>query len=347
MTSAFFAEFIILLKEHFAHAAADIRPYVLMLIAACMTLELVRKTYRVLILGENGFILYGTFFVRSALLIETILDLPALITTAYDFAVHVGVLAGGAGLTFAKFQDPGAILAQGLLIGDIMLQPAKEQFSILSPVVGVTLFLSWVVFMVSFGVMAITIFIAQVHLIIAVPLLILLLTFALCGWTAWMSQGVFGWMFKINGKMILLAMLSSAVVPLVQTIHLNTPGDAKEALLLALAAATIAALFVNMSNLASGILSGHPSMGYQDGLAGPRILTGGLSLAGSVGSARGVTQSARLLGRTAAGMAGEIGAGAGAAGSYAWQQAKRVGPPVLSQTRSLAGMAHNASRWRP
>jgi type IV secretory pathway TrbL component len=343
MTAAFFAEFIVLLKEQFAHAAADIRPYVLMLTAACMTLELVRKTYRVLILGENGFVLYGTFFVRSALLIETILDLPALITTAYDFAVHVGVLAGGAGLTFASFQDPGAILAQGSVIGDIMLQPAKDQFSILSPAVGVILFLAWVVFMTSFGVMAITIFLAQVHLIIAVPLLILLLTFALCGWTAWMSQGVFGWMFKSNGKIILLAMLSSAVMPLVQTIHITTVGDTKEALLLALAAATIAALFVHVSGLATGILSGRPEMSYHAGLAGPRIIVGGTSLAGSVVSSRAVTQSAGLLGRAGAGIAGELGSGS----NYAWQQARRVGPPVLSQAQSLAGMARNASRWRP
>lgn len=343
MTSAFFAEFIVILKSQFAQAATDIRPYVLLLIAACMTLELTRKTYRVLILGENGFVLYGAFFLRSAFIIEAILDLPALITTAYDFAVRVGVLAGGAGLTFASFQDPGAILAQGLTIGDLILAPAKEQFSVLSPLVGVTLFLAWIVFMVSFGIMAITIFIAQVHLIVAVPLLILLLTFALCGWTAWMSQGVLSYIFKSNGKVLLLAMLSSAVLPLVQTIQVSSTMDVKEAALLALAAATIATLFVGISGLASGILSGHPHMSYQDGLAGPRFLTSGLGLAGSVGSSRGVVTSGRLVGSATAGIAGELST----AGGYAWQQTKRVGPPVLSQAQSLAGIARRASMWRP
>jgi type IV secretory pathway TrbL component len=347
MSSAFFVEFIVLLKDQFAHAAGDIRPYVLLLIAACMGLELTRKTYRVLILGENAFVLYGTFFLRSAFLIEAILDFPALVTTAYDFAVHVGVLAGGAGLTFASFQDPGAILNQGLLIGDIMLGPAKDQFSVLSPLVGVALFLSWVVFMVSFGVMAITIFVAQVHLIVAVPLLILLLTFSLCGWTAWMSQGVFGWLYKINGKLFLLAMLSSAVLPLVKTIQVSATVDTKEAVLLALAAATIATLFVSVSGLASGILSGHPQMSYHDGLAGPRILVGGAGLAGSLGSGGAMRTSGRLLGRTTAGMIGEVGAAGGAVSGYAWQQAKRVGPPILSQVQTLAGMAKNASRWKP
>jgi hypothetical protein len=312
-----------------------------------MGLELTRKTYRVLILGENAFVLYGTFFLRSAFLIEAILDFPALVTTAYDFAVHVGVLAGGAGLTFASFQDPGIILAQGLQIGDLLLEPAKAQFSVLSPVVGVTLFLAWVVFMGSFGVMAITVFIAQVHLIVAVPLLILLFTFALCGWTAWMSQGVLGWLYKSQGKMFLLAMLSSAVLPLVSTIHITTVGDVKEAVLLALAAATIATLFVGVSGLASGILSGHPQMSYHDGLAGPRILVGGAGLTGSLGSGGAIMTSGRFLGRTAGGMLSEVGAAGAAASGVAWQQAKRVGPPVLSQAQTLAGIAKNASRWRP
>jgi hypothetical protein len=343
MSSAFLAEFIVLLKGQFAQAAGDIRPYVLMLIATCMALELTRKTYRVLIVGENGLVVYGGFLVRSALIIETILDLPALITTAYDFAVHVGVLAGGAGLTFASFQDPGAILAQGLRIGDLILGPAKEQFKVLSPLVGIALFLCWIVFMACFGIMAITIFLTQVHLIIAVPLLILLLTFALCGWTSWMSQGVLSWMFKVNGKMVLLAMLSSAVLPLVKTIQVSSTIDVQEAILLAIAAATFASLFVSISGVANGILSGHPQMHFSDGFAGPRILVGGAGLAGSLGSGEGIVTSGRILGSATAGMAGEIGA----AGGYAWQQAKRVGPPILSQAQTLAGMARNAGRWRP
>jgi len=101
-----------------------------MFVAAAMTLELVRKTYRVLILGENGFQLYGSFLVRSILLLELFLDFPNIVTTAYDFAVHAGVLAGGAGITFATFQDPGEIFKQSFTIGDVMLSAAKDQFSI-------------------------------------------------------------------------------------------------------------------------------------------------------------------------------------------------------------------------
>ena len=339
----YLAQFILILKEQFAHVATDIRPYALQLIVVCLTLELVRKTYRILILGENGPLQYGLFALRSLLVIELFLDFPNIVTTCYDYAVRIGVLAGGAGITFADFQDGGMILKQSFAIGDVMLSSAKEQFGITSLAVGIILLGSWLVFTIAFALIAVTIFLAQVELIVLTPLCLLLLAFTLCGWTAWMGKNVFSWLFKMGGTFLVLAMGSSMVKPLVQAIHIGTTTDVGEAMGLAIAALAIACFFWRLPGIISTLFGGAPAMDFS---AAGRVASAGITgayLGGSLMNNR-VTGSIGTLGHhTARGIGSELGGAAG----LALAQMKSVGPPVISATQWAVSMAKRTNKFGP
>jgi type IV secretory pathway TrbL component len=339
----YLATFIVILKEQFTHAAMDIRPYAMNLLTACLILELVRKTYRVMVLGEHGPILYGVFLVRSIFLVELILDFPNIVTTCYDYAVRIGVLAGGAGITFAMFQDPGEILKQSFAISDVMLSNAKDQFSITSPAVGVIMILAWLVFVIAFALISITIFLAQVELIILTPVCILLLACAACGWTAWMGKGVFQWLFKMSGTFLILAMGASMIKPLVQSIHVSTTTDLGEAVGLAIAALAIGCFFWRLPSIIGSLFGGAPAMDFST--AG-RVASAGMAgayLGGSLVNNRVVGGAGQLGIAASRGIAGEIGAG----GQYAWQKAKSVGPPVISAAQWTATMMKRANNFKP
>jgi len=175
--------------------------------------------------------------------------------------------------------------------------------------------LCWVFFLLAYAVMAVSVFIWQVEVLVASIGALVLLPFALYRSTAWIAQGAISFLVNMGFRFMIGALLAAVVFPLLSQPTIQKPAlDA--AIVAVIASWTLGFLFLKVPSLASGLLSGSPTL-----------------TAGQVGAAVAAT-------------AGVLATGGGAAG--AGYLAGRGGAQLLTQgTRALLGRGSSAALVSP
>ncbi len=233
----------------------------------------------------------------------------------------LGLLASGSGLTQAQLLQPGRLAAVGVTAGQPLLQQIgqlsgfPEVFLNLDSIV--VLFLTWIIVIVSFFILAVQLFVTLIEFKLTTLAGFVLVPFALWNKTAFLAERVLGNVVSSGIKVLVLAV----IVGIGSTIfgQFQSPSGAdpslNHALAIMLASLTLLGLGIFGPGIATGLVSGAPQLGA-GAAAGTALGVGGLAVAGGAAVATGgaaVAAGSRLAAR---GALGAVRAGSGAAAAY-------------------------------
>jgi type IV secretion system protein TrbL len=218
----------------------------------------------------------------------------------------LGLLAGGNTIAAAKFLQPGWLAGIGVdaarplltQIGDLAGFP--DVFLHLEVIV--TLFLAWLIVIVSFFVLAIQLFVTLIEFKLTTLAGFVLVPFALWNRTAFLAERVLGNVVSSGVKVLVLAVIVSIGSTLFSEFGpaLGTEPSIDQALAIMLASLTLLGLGIFGPGIATGLVSGAPQLGAGAavgtamGAAGLAV-AGGAALAGGARVARGATAAATSL----------------------------------------------------
>jgi type IV secretion system protein TrbL len=263
---AFFALLINTFKEVLSTATDAIYPWVYVMTAFLVMLELGRVCYGIEVQGQKAGAL-ATWLIRVVFLSWVISNWEYLFSTCMLQGVQMGLRMGGNRISQENFLNPGAYVQLGIEVGDVLYQQWNtSQISnalgvVFSPFVTGGYFLAWVFFVICFFLMALTIYIVQIEMAFAVPTLLVLLPFLAFGKTGWMGQGTVTFLAKQAYLFLMLALIASVSVPIAQQITLTHAPDIRQALLIDFAALALVVMFWKGPTYARNILSGVLTMG--------------------------------------------------------------------------------------
>jgi type IV secretion system protein TrbL len=233
----------------------------------------------------------------------------------------LGLLASGSGLTQAQLLQPGRLAAVGVTAGQPLLQQIgqlsgfPEVFLNLDSIV--VLFLTWIIVIVSFFILAVQLFVTLIEFKLTTLAGFVLVPFALWNKTAFLAERVLGNVVSSGIKVLVLAV----IVGIGSTIfgQFQSPSGAdpslNHALAIMLASLTLLGLGIFGPGIATGLVSGAPQLGAGTA-AGTALGVGGLAVAGGAAVATGgaaVAAGSRLAAR---GALGAVRAGSGATAAY-------------------------------
>jgi type IV secretion system protein TrbL len=233
----------------------------------------------------------------------------------------LGLLASGSGLTQAQLLQPGRLAAVGVTAGQPMLQQIgqlsgfPEVFLNLDSIV--VLFLTWIIVVVSFFILAVQLFVTLIEFKLTTLAGFVLVPFALWNKTAFLAERVLGNVVSSGVKVLVLAvivgigstMFSQFQLPNGTTLALN------QALALMLGSLTLLGLGIFGPGIATGLVSGAPQLGA-GAAAGTALGLGGLAVAGGAAVATGGAAVAAGTRMAARGAVGAVRVGGGAAAAY-------------------------------
>ena len=233
----------------------------------------------------------------------------------------LGLLASGSGLTQAQLLQPGRLAAVGVTAVQPLLQQIgqisgfPEVFLNLDSIV--VLFLTWIIVIVSFFILAVQLFVTLIEFKLTTLAGFVLVPFALWNKTAFLAERVLGNVVSSGIKVLVLAV----IVGIGSTIfgQFQSPSGAdpslNHALAIMLASLTLLGLGIFGPGIATGLVSGAPQLGA-GAAAGTALSVGGLAVAGGAAVATGgaaVAAGSRLAAR---GAVGAVRAGSSAAAAY-------------------------------
>jgi type IV secretion system protein TrbL len=261
---------------------------------------------------------------------------PALAKSFIDSLVSAGVTAGGNSVTVAQILDPSALAASGL----DATEPLADKLGGMSSfdMADMLVFgLGYVAIMACYIIMAVNLFLAVLEYYLFAGVVGILLPFGLMPSTKFLAEKAIGAVVAAGIKLMVLAFVTSAVLPVVAASRFSGPDfgfNELWAMLLTLAGVTV--LSWKAPALASALMSGSPSLGIAD--AAQTAMTGvaaGVAVAGFASGNPGMSLSAAT--RAAAGAtAGRSAAGGGAGmGAAPGSGTTAAGPAVASAGSSL------------
>jgi type IV secretion system protein TrbL len=258
----------------------------------------------------------------------------------------LGLLASGSGLTQAQLLQPGRLASVGATAGQPLLQQIgqlsgfPEVFLNLDSIV--VLFLTWIIVIVSFFILAVQLFVTLIEFKLTTLAGFVLVPFALWNKTAFLAERVLGNVVSSGVKVLVLAVIvgiGSTIFSQFQSPS-GTDPSLNHALALMLASLTLLGLGIFGPGIATGLVSGAPQLGA-GAAAGTALGVGGLAVAGGAAIATGgaaVAAGSRLAAR---GALGAVRVGSGAAAAYRAGAAtaegggaRAFGPGVANVVRS-------------
>jgi type IV secretion system protein TrbL len=233
----------------------------------------------------------------------------------------LGLLASGSGLTQAQLLQPGRLAAVGVTAGQPLLQQIgqlsgfPEVFLNLDSIV--VLFLTWIIVIVSFFILAVQLFVTLIEFKLTTLAGFVLVPFALWNKTAFLAERVLGNVVSSGIKVLVLAVIVGIGSTIFGQFQSPTGADPSlnHALAIMLASLTLLGLGIFGPGIATGLVSGAPQLGA-GAAAGTALGVGGLAVAGGAAVATGgaaVAAGSRLAAR---GALGAVRAGSGAAAAY-------------------------------
>lgn len=219
---------------------------------------------------------------RIGFFILLVVQFPTLVTAVRDSFVGAGLLAGGTRISVAEFTNPSRI-AQ---FGHTAVQPIFDHIASYGYVaalrnIGDLLVtgLAGILILLAFFFMAIQVFITILEFYLIAVLGLLLIPFGVNRHTSFLAERVFAAVISIGVKLMVLAFITSAVLPVL--VQLQTPPEPNfnQIMTLLLASLAIAALTWHAPSIAAGLMAGTPALSA--GTAASTVLAGGFALAGA------------------------------------------------------------------
>jgi type IV secretion system protein TrbL len=332
-----FAQLLHALQQALQPGLGAMRPYILGLFGFLAFLELVRLAAG-WVLGAAGVPQSAIrFLLRSGVLLWVVLEYPLMVSLVMESFVKLGLIAGGQAITVAQFLDPGAYLAIGIQVGDVLYQRVTANIGLSTIPMALAYLVAWVFFLLAYGVMALSVFILQVEFTLTIMAAVVMLPFAVLHGTGWIAQGAISYPLNVGFRFFILALLASVVFPLLGQITTPTGVVAtlQHAVVMILAAWMMAFLFYKGPQIAAGILAGMPSLSAGQVLqaaAGTALVGGAALTLGSAAAGAGM----RVVGGTIHGATRSI---ATASTAYQIGSAATVGGKMASVGGGVRSMA--------
>lgn len=259
-----------------------------------------------------------------------------LSTVVFDSFAALGIRAGNASFTVDDLMRPGFVAFTGFQAGTPLLNEIGEltgpvRFFVNIVTIGV-LFVSWLIVIFSFFILAIQLFITIIEFKLTSLAGFILIPFALWNKTTFLAERVLGNVVTSGIKLMLLSLIlaigSTIFADLTATAN-NADITLVHSLSIVLGSLTLLGLGIFGPSIASGLISGAPQLGAGAALGTAATAAAGGALAGgaAVGAAKlgggavkaaasvsGGAATSYSLGKAASGAGGVQGAIAGATG---------------------------------
>lgn len=233
----------------------------------------------------------------------------------------LGLLASGSGVTQGQLLQPGRLASVGVTAGQPLLQQIgqlsgfPEVFLNLDSIV--VLFLTWIIVIVSFFILAVQLFVTLIEFKLTTLAGFVLVPFALWNKTAFLAERVLGNVVSSGIKVLVLAVIvgiGSTIFGQFQS-PTGTDPSLNHALAIMLASLTLLGLGIFGPGIATGLVSGAPQLGA-GAAAGTALGVGGLAVAGGAAVATGGAAVAAGTRLAARGALGAVRVGSGATAAY-------------------------------
>jgi type IV secretion system protein TrbL len=265
---------------------------------------------------------------------------PSLAKAFVDSLVKAGITAGGGSVTVSQILDPSALAASGLDATEPLAQRLGQvgTFEVADMLV---LGFGYVAIMACYIIMAVNLFLAVLEYYLFAGIVGILLPFGLLPSTKFLAEKAIGAVVAAGIKLMVLAFLTSAVLPVVVASRFSGPDfgfNELWAMLLTVAGVTV--LSWKAPALASSLMAGSPSLGVGDVMqtAMTGAAAGGAVASFAVGNpGLGLSAATRAAagagaGRATMGGGGSLGFGASAGSGVS---ASTAGPAVAKAGSSL------------
>jgi type IV secretion system protein TrbL len=247
----------------FTGGYAQLMPEALWLLRTLATLELVIVALWWGLTQEDA--LVG--FLAKALWIGAFLWLvtawPTLTQAVVTSFMQTGLLAGGGGLSVAEFTNPSTIARYGLEVTAVIFARISRfsGFGALTNLPEVLLAgFSALGIVLAFFVMAIQVFITLLEFYLVSMLALILVPFGVFRHTAFLAERAFGLVLAFGVKLMVLACITSAMLPVLVTLQIPSEPSFKDVLALLLASLALAMLTWHAPSVAAGMMAGAPSL---------------------------------------------------------------------------------------
>jgi len=279
---------------------------------------------------------------RYGLFIWIILDYKNLTNIVLNSFEMVGLKAGGGAVTNAMLNDPSEIAGYGIWVTEPIFE-FIDSYGKLDVMMNLHKIMiagfTGLIIMLCFFIIGIQIFITYLEFYIVAALALILIPFGVNKHTAFLGEKAIGAVLSFGIKLMVLAFIAAIAIPLVKTWSLPVDPTNKQTFSLLLGPLAITFLAWHATGVASGLLSGSPSLtgGSAAGFAlAGGLATAGLGLAGSA-AARATMEAGSRATRAAASAGGQLAGAYSAggmsgvtnlAGSYASRGAGKVADAV-------------------
>lgn len=312
--------------------------------------------------GEN----VAVAFIQKILVITLfgffVTSWPNLINSVLNGFIWSGFTAAGSSTTAgaALIKDPSAIIS----LSFVATQPIENEIAALKWYDLGSLFMlgwSYLFTILAFFMLGIQVFITYLEFYLVAALSLILVPFGVFKHTAFIAERAFGSVISFGVKLMVLSFILAAAQPVVASITLPTNPTLQQAYMVLLAALAICFLAWHAPGIAAGMISGGPSLtaGSAAGFAASSLIGAFAGAAAASGAVRGAADTslgatkaaagalgtasagARIASATAqlggSGVAGQIAAGVGGAGSAVVRSAVVAGTrPVSAVASSIA-----------
>ena len=250
-----------------------------------------------------------------------------ILTWVTDGFVHTGQRAAGGG--GVDINDPSGIWRQGLQVAKPILEHARDQPGIFGGLFDALIsFVSALVILCAYFILALQIFLTRIEFALISTLGLILVPFGVFKHTSFIAEKVFGAVISFGVKLMVLAFVVSVGFPIMQSLSLPVDPSWPEMFSIMFGSLGLAVLGLHAPGVASGLLSGGPSltggalMGTGMALGGVGVASGAAAVGGlklAVGGAKGLGSAGVGATKAAAAVTGGgsavIGAGRVAAES--------------------------------
>jgi type IV secretion system protein TrbL len=264
---------------------------------------------------------------------------PGLAKAFVDSLVTAGVNAGGGTVTVSQILDPSALAASGLDATEPLADKLGDMGTF--DVADMLVFgLGYIAIMACYIIMAVNLFLTVLEYYLFAGIVGILLPFGLLPSTKFLAEKAIGAVVAAGIKLMVLAFVTSAVLPVVVQSRFSGPDfgfNELWAMLLTMAGVTV--LSWKAPAMASALMAGAPSLGASDvAQAATTGVAASVAVAGfaSGNPAVGLSAATRAAAGAGTGTAAIGAAGAGAStGGAAGSGTSAAGPAVASAGSSL------------
>jgi len=265
-------------------------------------------------------------------------EFPSLSKTFVDSLVKAGQIAGGGAADSKLLLDPSKIAGYGLDATEPLAKKI-EDLHITEFADGIVYGFSYLAIMGCFLLMAIHVFLAVLEYYLITSVVAILMPFGLLKSTKFLAKKAMGAIVACGIKLMVLSLILSAIEPVLRTsLKFSSPDvPMNELFAMFLTVCALMLLTWKAPNVASSLISGHPTLGGSDAMA-PMTAAAGVAIgAATAGASYLATKAA------AGGDKSKSASGAKAPGASSAAASVRGASPKASSPRKPSGPDSPAS----